>query len=185
MAARPDISPLGFAILGLLKAKPSTGYAVRMVFEKTPMASYSSSPGSIYPAVKKLQKRHLISSESPPSRTLTLTDAGKEALDRWLRNPVDRDEIASDIGTALLRFAFLQDHPDRKLTRAFLESFENAARQHAGELKTFLKSEAAERLSPHARLAVEHGLQSIKGSADWAAHARHQLKAASKREKGK
>jgi DNA-binding PadR family transcriptional regulator len=49
------ITTLGYALLGLIRAEPRTGYALRMVFETTPMGSYSSSPGSIYPALKSLE----------------------------------------------------------------------------------------------------------------------------------
>lgn len=183
--ANQKLSPLSYALLGLLKGNPSTGYAVRMVFETTPMASFSSSPGSIYPALQKLEKLGLVRKDPPGSRTLALTTKGEDALERWFHQPVTLEEVSSDLGTTLLRFAFLQGHSDRKLTRAFLDSFESAARAHAADLKTFLKSETAASLSTHARAAVEHGLMSIKTSADWAAETRRRFKTAAKKEKGK
>ena len=45
---------LGYALIGLVQEDPRSGYALRKVFEDTPMGAFSSSPGSIYPALKKL-----------------------------------------------------------------------------------------------------------------------------------
>ena len=47
--ARP-YSPtlLGYVLLGLLNQLPRSGYDVRLEMESTPMAHFSSSPGSIY-----------------------------------------------------------------------------------------------------------------------------------------
>ena len=56
MSAR--VSLLGYALLGLLHQKPSSGYALRRVFATTPMGTFSDSPGAIYPALGRLE-RHL------------------------------------------------------------------------------------------------------------------------------
>ena len=37
-------------------ASSMSGYDVRMVFERTPMSRFSSSPGSIYPVLKRLER---------------------------------------------------------------------------------------------------------------------------------
>ena len=52
---------LDYAILGLIQDRPLSGYAIRKLFEETALGNYSSSPGTIYPALKRLQKLELIS----------------------------------------------------------------------------------------------------------------------------
>ena len=42
------MTPLSYALLGLMQMEPRSGYALRKVFETTPLGGYSSSPGSIY-----------------------------------------------------------------------------------------------------------------------------------------
>ena len=49
-----------FIILGLLQEQTLTGYGIRMIFENTAIGSYSSSPGTVYPAINKLKKMGFI-----------------------------------------------------------------------------------------------------------------------------
>jgi len=175
--ANRNITSLGYALLGLIQQEPRSGYALRKVFETTPIGNYSSSPGSIYPALDRLRKARLI--EARGSRRgkgdIHITKRGSEALLAWLMLPVD----AADLPAALLRFAFLQFHSDPKLTFAFLDSFEAATRAQVEALRQFLASETGKALSQESRLAVEHGRRAYSTSAQWAAWARRQLEAES------
>lgn len=51
---------LGYAILGLAQEESRSGYSIRKVFETTALGVYSSSPGSIYPALNRLEKNGLV-----------------------------------------------------------------------------------------------------------------------------
>ena len=51
---------LEYALLGLVHAEPRSGYDLCKVFETTPMGHYSSSPGAIYPALKRLEGAGLV-----------------------------------------------------------------------------------------------------------------------------
>ena len=53
-------SLLGFALLGLLEERPRSGYDLRKVFAQTAMGTFSDSPGAIYPALGRLEKRGLV-----------------------------------------------------------------------------------------------------------------------------
>lgn len=170
-----SITPLGFALLGLIREKPRSGYALRKVFETTPMGSYSSSPGSIYPALESLRKGGLVqaSGEGRGKGLFHLTPQGIEAFQVWLQAPVED----SDLSQAMLRFAFLHGHPDRSLTRAFLDSFEAAAAGQAAALAAFITGSNGQTLPVQARVAVEHGRRQFEASAAWAAWARKTLEA--------
>ena len=54
------VTQLDYAILGLLSQGPLTGYKIRMTFENTALGNFSSSPGTIYPALKRLAALKLI-----------------------------------------------------------------------------------------------------------------------------
>jgi DNA-binding PadR family transcriptional regulator len=170
-----SVTPLGFALMGLIREEPRSGYALRKVFETTPMGSYSSSPGSIYPALESLRKAGLVrtSGEGRGKGAFHLTPQGAEAFQAWLRAPVE----ASDLSQAMLRFAFLHGHPDPSVTRAFLDSFEVAAAGQAAALAAFIAGEAGQALPAQARVAVEHGRMQVEASAVWAAWARRTLEA--------
>lgn len=162
------MTPLSYALLGLVRMEPRSGYALRKVFETTPLGGYSSSPGSIYPALKTLEKAGLLESWGSASHgkgLYHLTPGGERALDDWLAAPI------GDLGEAMLRFAFLPDD-DRAAIQAFLDRFEQAATAQADALGAFLAGDGAEGMTMKARLAVEHGRQGLQASADWARRAR-------------
>src|ERR1019366_772892 len=56
----PDTPVLGYALMGLLHQKARSGYELRKVFATTPIGTFSDSPGSIYPALARLEKRRWI-----------------------------------------------------------------------------------------------------------------------------
>lgn len=163
------MTPLSYALLGLVKLEPRSGYALRKVFETTPMGNYSSSPGSIYPALKALEKAGLVETRGPETARgkglYHLTGAGEAALDAWLRAPV------GDLEEAMLRFAFLRDD-DHTAILAFLDSYQAAAEAQVAGLVAFLASDAGQALPPKSRMAVELGRRGFQTSADWASWAR-------------
>lgn len=169
------LTTLGYALLGLIRAEPRTGYALRMVFETTPMGSYSSSPGSIYPALKGLEKHGLVTAEAAGKRksVLHITPEGRRIFEAWLTAPMG---AAEGIDTALLRFAFLNDYPDRQVTLGFLTGFHTVMDGRASGLRTWLAGDEAQAMPLQARLAVLHGLRSLEASAQWASEAYEALK---------
>lgn len=172
------LTALTYALLGLVRATPRTGYALRKVFEDTPMGSFSSSPGSIYPALDKLVRAELLERRPPATGGKPLfhiTAEGEATMLRWLKTPVSQEEISKTANIALLRFAFLQDVDDLQITRDFLESFESAVRAQIASLDTYLTSPDAAGLSPHGRIAVDHGVRTYGAHLDWVLHAKKEF----------
>jgi len=159
------MTPLNHALLGLIRAHPRSGYALLKVFETTPMGSYSSSPGSIYPALRSLEKAGLVDVRDPRDARgkglYHITAAGRAALEQWMSAPI------VDLDEALLRFAFLPED-DGPAIRAFLDAFEAAADAQASGLAAFLASDAATGMTAKSRIAVEHGRCRLTASAGWA-----------------
>jgi len=151
--------------------QPRSGYALRKVFETTPLGGYSSSPGSIYPALKSLEKAALLVARDPSGKRgkgeYHLTAEGERLLHAWLASPI------GDLGEAMLRFAFLRDD-DRDATLTFLDAFLSAAESELAGLEAFLAGDGAKDLPARGRIAVEHGLRQLQASADWARWTREQ-----------
>ena len=161
----------------LIRNKPGTGYALRRVFETTPLGNYSSSPGSIYPALKVLERAALIESRDEAGKdNFYITPAGDKKLENWLSVPVSQDELDRGTGILLLRFALLQDGP-RSRTLNFLESLKGVADVRAQGLRDFHDSVTGQGMPLQARLALLHGIRSIETTARWAADARDLLEA--------
>ena len=84
------IPALGYALLGLLQENPYSGYDLRHFFSSTSMKTYSDSPGSIYPALGRLEKQGLIRGTVEQGSGLRrrqifrLTPKGLSELRQWI-----------------------------------------------------------------------------------------------------
>lgn len=182
---RAPRTTLEYALIGLIRECPRSGYELRKVFAETAMAGYSGSPGAIYPALRRLEADGLIEgSEQPdsrrrPRREYHLTPAGEAVLQEWLARPVTRDDVALRLDELMLRFAFLGYAVDsRRRTLDFLASLETHLDAFLGELEQQLEAiDAASHHVPvtHARLALEAGISSIADRLRWARAARARL----------
>ena len=105
-----NTSTLEYALIGLLRQKAQSGYDLRKTFVETAMRHYSDSPGSIYPALRRLARKGLIEAEPKDRRgreVFHLTAAGVEALLEWLGQGVTRDSVVLGVKELMLRFAFM------------------------------------------------------------------------------
>src|ERR1039458_8829965 len=102
MRTMNSASTLEFVLTGLLRQKPQSGYDLRKAFTTTAMRHFSDSPGSIYPALKRLNARGRLSSEpaapsQPENRrgrqVFDLTAAGDAALIERLGLPAYQSGI--------------------------------------------------------------------------------------------
>ena len=67
---KKEPTPLEFALLGLMHPEPMSGYDLRKIFMTTALGNYSSSPGAIYPALRRLEKAGLVKGREDRSTTL-------------------------------------------------------------------------------------------------------------------
>jgi DNA-binding PadR family transcriptional regulator len=169
---RRPVTLLGFALLGLLQKKPSSGYELRTIFTETPMGSFSDSPGAIYPALSRLEERKLLRGkvERGPGlrrrRVLHLTPAGQNELKAWLTAPIEQADVVSRMGDLMLRFAFLDDAVGCAQTLRFLKSFEKALREYVPQVKQFL-ADNRRLMQKSARLALESGAMDYAAKLEW------------------
>lgn len=169
---RSERTTLEYALLGLIREAPRTGYELRKVFVETAMAGYSGSPGAIYPALRRLEEGGLIvgalrsGGRGRQGRDFRLTPAGEAVLQSWLAGPITRDDVALRLDALMLRFAFLgfADSPVSR-TLDFLERLEEELEAFHSELEDQL--EAIQSAPLHARLALEAGISSISDRVRW------------------
>jgi DNA-binding PadR family transcriptional regulator len=169
-------SVLSLAILGLVSQHPRSGYDLRKTFATTPMGHFSSSPGAIYPALKRLEERGLVEGKTEggdtlkPKRVFGLTEAGLETLRDELRRPIGRDDVIWRVETLVLRFAFMGDVLGRPATLEFLAAFRDRMAEYPPTLEQSAQElKDAGRL--HAAVAVSHGLEQYRAHIRWAADA--------------
>ncbi|MEN8123942.1 MAG: PadR family transcriptional regulator [Bacteroidota bacterium] len=160
---------LDFAILGLIHQKAQTGYQIRKTFADTAMGNYSSSPGTIYPALNRLQKMDLIEKiqqKGSDKLVFQIKNSGVEILKKWLIKPLEKEDIEKKNHEVLLRFAFMDSLVSLKQKIVFLKSFETLQTEYVHELQTYF-DEAAKDMPLHGRLAFEYGIVSGKTTLKW------------------
>ena len=87
--AKRDLTALEYIVLGLVSLQPQSGYSITSFFEDGSY-SWSASPGSIYPMLKRLEDGGMILGElemeyeTRPRKVYTLTESGGKRLDEWL-----------------------------------------------------------------------------------------------------
>jgi DNA-binding PadR family transcriptional regulator len=170
------IPSLGYALLGMLQGKPSSGYDLRKVFSSTSMRTYSSSPGAIYPALRRLEHEGMIRGHIEDGSGLRrrqvfrVTPKGLAELRRWIMLPITRDDLASGFKTVMLRFAFSETAIGAAASLEILKSMEAALKPQLQDL-----GEKLEKIRPVAptsgRLALECGIRSYESLLQWTRYA--------------
>jgi len=118
-------------LLGFLMYGNMTGYDLKKFFSLSFSFFSGLSYGSIYPALKKMEKEGLISMQvevqdgTPNRKVYTITDAGRAAFAQSLKVPFPADKAKSPFLTRLFFFAHLT--PEERLASAteYLESIKN------------------------------------------------------------
>jgi DNA-binding PadR family transcriptional regulator len=186
MSAMAPTSRLGYALLGLLQQKPSSGYDLRKVFSSTAMKTYSDSPGAIYPALRRLEQQGLIRGNVEDRSGLRrrqvfrLTPKGLSALKQWIMLPIVPDDLARGEQEFMLRFAFSEATSGSAAAVKLLQSLEVALQASLPPLREQLDTLRSQ-MPTSARLAFECG---IRGSECWLEWAHYALATYEKQKKG-
>jgi PadR family transcriptional regulator, regulatory protein AphA len=102
-----------WAVLGLIALGPRSGYDVKRIVDRSVRHFWAASYGQIYPELKRLEETGWIEGAEAPRggrvrRVYRITDAGRRALDAWLRRPETRVELRDE---SLLRLFFADTMP--------------------------------------------------------------------------
>jgi DNA-binding PadR family transcriptional regulator len=170
------IPSLEYALLGLLQGKPASGYDVRKIFSSTSMKTYSDSPGAIYPALRRLERRGFIRGTIEEGAGLRrrqifrVTSKGTAELRNWITHPVTADDLVHGQQDVMLRFAFSEYAVGREASVALLKSLEESLGRYLQGLRT--EFEALKKVAPlSGRLAFECGLRGAEGLLEWTQYA--------------
>jgi DNA-binding PadR family transcriptional regulator len=168
----PDISVLGYALMGLIHHKPSSGYDLRKTFAETAMGNYSSSPGAIYPALERLESSGLIcgvvedTARLRRRRLYRLTRKGHAELTKWLSRPIEQNDVSRGVSELMLRFAFMDRAVGADAAVAFLQNFRAGLLAYISGLNAYFRVNA-ERMPLSGRLALQCGIRSFRSLHAW------------------
>lgn len=161
-------------LLGYIAQEPRSGYALKRQFSATPLSVYNPSPGALYPALRRLVKRGLLSVRETISarrrelRLYQVTEAGSAAHLDWLRQPVDPATVANDLGLHLMRFMLMENRVEREEVLTFLRDLADALDGFVSGMERYLAGLGTPSGRLHGKLALEHGIAVHRASLEWA-----------------
>ncbi len=98
---------LRYIILGLLGARPMSGYDIKQAFDRALASYWNAGNSQIYTTLKSLSDAELVEAEvivqksRPDRKVYRLTPAGEAELDRWLQENVPERFSKDDFLTKL------------------------------------------------------------------------------------
>ncbi|MFI1913868.1 PadR family transcriptional regulator [Nocardia sp. NPDC020380] len=167
---------LRHALLGLLSAKPASGYDLLGRFKESLANVWPATQSQIYTELTKLADDGLIavSDEGPRGRKeYTITEVGREQLRTWMETTEPKPNTRNEM---LLRVFFLGELSPAAAREYLTGIEERAARGHA-ELVALKQSVEwnDNDFSRHGRMAMEWGERMYTMNREWAQWALAQL----------
>jgi PadR family transcriptional regulator AphA len=157
-----------YFILGLLTRQPMSGYDVKRFLKHLDWLIDSPSFGSVYPALHSLLKDGLVTVEvipnkdRPARKVYTITEAGRQALQEWLDQPVDPDV---SLKAFLMRLMLATNLPYTGVVEC-LQQRRSQVAAHRASLKQVVGA-GDEELGLGQRLAFDYGLTAAKAELAW------------------
>jgi DNA-binding PadR family transcriptional regulator len=149
-------------LLGFLMHKSMTGYDLKKRFSLSFSFFSGLSYGSIYPALKKMEKLGLVTKEveiqdgAPNRKVYTVTEAGRKAFLNSLKSPLPPVEPKSAFLMRLFFFGHLAPEEREPIVRHYLD----AVKRLRSELKS-IQPEVASRADRFQYLCFNFGLRSL------------------------
>lgn len=181
-----DLTPLEYIVLGFISVKSLSGYDIVTNFEAG-LYSWSASPGSIYPMLKRLEKQGLISGEleieyeTRPRKVYSLTESGGVLLDAWLRDLPHMRPFYTNRELALLRFQFMETRLSPQEVLDWLNEYLDqvtVSEEHRSDVRSRMKAAMDEldiQQSVHAELVMDGVLLDMNALRDWLLMARDRI----------
>ena len=127
-----ELTTLEYIVMGLISIEPQSGYSIVSYFDEDSYNSWSASPGSVYPMLKRLEKQGAIvgeldvEHETRPRKMYTLTESGEAALDAWIQDVPKTRPFYEQRELAMLRFQFMEKRLSREQVMAWLNAYLDA-----------------------------------------------------------
>lgn len=157
---------LDLAILGLLREQPRHGYELRR--QLSDLGFWSVSFGSLYPALRRLEKQSFIVTKDQSGRrkSYRITMTGQEHLQELLE---DDTAVKDDDRSFSLRLAFFRYlEPDARIE--VLERRRDHLSERLKASKASIKARASrtkEKMDRYTLALMEHGVRSAEADIVW------------------
>ena len=166
--ARINAASIRPLILGLLTRRSMSGYDIKCFLKSLNWLMDSPSFGTLYPALHALQQNGLLTVETvpsqsrPPRKIYTITEAGRQALQAWMEQPI---KPQASLKVFLMRL-ILAGHLSQAGLRAFLEQRRSQVSEHAVALERATEA-MDEGGDTGERLTFDYGLSLATAELAW------------------
>jgi PadR family transcriptional regulator, regulatory protein AphA len=170
-----ELSPTAYVILGMVSREPRSGYEIKALVDNSTRFFWAASYGQIYPELKRLSQAGLIEGVDAPTgerkRTVyAIAEAGRTALEDWLRQPPDTYEMRDE---GLLKLFFADALPREEA----VEILHSMRRHRAGLLDRLraIEPKALEKEDPYPLMVLRGGIEYNEWFAEWCERMESQL----------
>jgi PadR family transcriptional regulator AphA len=152
-------------LLGLLARQPMSGYDIKRFLKSLSWLIDSPSFGSLYPALHALLEDGLVTvkvipqQDKPPRKIYSITGAGEETLQKWMRRPV---ESGLSLKAFLMRLILASNLSQNDLV-AHLERRRTQVASHLQQTTEAMGDEA----DLGERLALDYGVAVANAELAW------------------
>lgn len=173
------LTDLEAAALGCIHHnQPCTAHLIRTRFRQSPSARFSDSAGSVYPMVRRLEKRGALASRLQKEgrrkvRYYTCTNSGRKALREWIRPPFPA-AVSVTVDPLRTRMLYLELLTPKQRA-VWLDQAEQVLERHLDETGHFASS-PDQQDDPFLELARQNALLEVKARLKWIRLARKRLR---------
>lgn len=172
-----------FAILGLLTTGCNTGYSIKQMMDGSLTHFWKVSYGQIYPILKQLVDRGYASVRDTPQegrpdkKEYQITEIGRDALKKWLENPILELETTKN---ELLLKLFFSRHQDREVTIAHVKHYQQKLEDRYNTYHTIKNNLSTHHMNKadamYWIITLDYGLSTTKAAIDWCKETKRKLK---------
>lgn len=147
------------------RIQPATAYQIRKIYADSPVSSYGTSKGKIYPLIKRLKERGLIqsqpvASDSRGTEWLICTAKGRQALRLWMKTLRPSHLLLEDpLRTMLQSLDLLRRSEKLK----WVESMQSALRDKLKELESYRETVFV----PYKDLLHDNATTALRVRSEW------------------
>ena len=165
----PDKRPLtdneGALLTLVLREQPVTGYQILKAFESSPVHTFNTSKGKVYPLIHRLEERGLLAGEPVPgdhrgTQRFYCTESGKEVLRNWVCTIRPENELLHDpLRKKVQAFTLLTRDERRSWVRSATEQLSRKLAQ--------VEAWSTEIEGPFGDLVKESARRALRSRLDW------------------
>lgn len=157
---------------------PTSAYGVRAHFAASGTVFWSSSTGTIYPAIRRLREAGLLEAAAPTgprkSELLSLTPKGRAALEEWLTKVTP--ELGSPTADPIRTRVHFLTALDERVRKRVLEEYRAATRAALAHAEAALAAPAKTVVERSERLGTLGTVAELKARLDWLDLAERELR---------